>query len=242
MVKIIEYEELDSTNNEAKRLLREGDASSLYGTVITARRQTSGRGRMDKGFFSPDGNSIYATFILPPPERPAEQQITALASVAVCETIEKMTSYNPRIKWVNDVLVDGKKICGILAESIQDSTGQGAVVLGIGININLNEEEFPEDLQDIAGSLKMNKEDREIFFKAFVERVFYCLSHHERSLIDYYREHSILIGKDIFVIRFDEKRPATALGIAEDGALIVEYEDGTSEELRTGDVSIRLIK
>jgi birA, biotin-[acetyl-CoA-carboxylase] ligase region len=253
MFDLIEYDELDSTNNEAKRLVREGNASELHGTVITARRQTAGRGRMGKGFFSPDGNSIYATFILPPPESPEGQLITALAAVAVCEAIEKTTPYKPEIKWVNDVLVDGKKICGILAETIQDSTSQSAVVLGIGVNINLNENDLPDELKDIAGSLRMNEEERVKFFEVFIESVFCCLSCQTdgqgeetlsdvKSLMDSYSKRSILIGKNVFVLRADEKRPATALGIAEDGALIVEYEDGTSEELRTGDVSIRLIK
>ena len=240
---MIEYDELDSTSNEAKRLVREGNAAELYGTVIVAHHQTAGRGRMGKSFASPKGDSVYSTFILPPPDNPAEQLTTALAAVAVCEAIENTTSYNPGIKWVNDVFVDGKKVCGILAESIQDvSANQGAVVLGIGVNINLNEDDLPDDLRNIAGSLIMNEVEKEAFFKALVEKIFSYVSSQEKDMafVDAYRKRSILIGKNIIVKQGEKNRPAVALGIADDGALIVEYEDGSSDELRTGEVGILL--
>ena len=172
-LRLVEYEETDSTNEAAKRLVRDAEntgllqAGEVYGYVITAKRQTAGKGRRGKSFFSPGGDSIYASFILPPPENPAEQQITTLAGAAVCEAIKKASGRQdaaPTIRGVNDVLVEGRKVCGILTEGIP-----GAVIIGIGININLEEEDFPEELRDSAGSLRLTEEERERLFKSLAD-------------------------------------------------------------------------
>jgi len=168
MRSIYHYDEIDSTNDEAKRRLRAGE--ELIGAVITAGKQSAGRGRLGKSFASPGGDSIYASFVLSLPENLAEQQITPLAAVAVCFALEKTTSYKPGIRGVNDILIDNKKVCGILAESVP-----GAVVLGIGVNINLREGDFPEELREEAGSLGMDKEIRTRFFDELVEEVFRCM-------------------------------------------------------------------
>ena len=165
---IIYYDEAASTNDEAKRLMREGKAGP--GDIIEARRQSAGRGRGGSSFFSPGGGSVYVSYILKPTENPAEQRVTVFAAVAVCHTIEKTTSYKPAIKGINDVLVGGRKVCGILAESIK----QG-VVLGIGVNINLNENDFPDEIKEIAGSLQLDEETRALFKKALTEEVFRCM-------------------------------------------------------------------
>jgi len=168
-VNIIYYDEIDSTNDEAKRLLREGKAGP--GAVIVARRQTAGKGRGGKSFFSPGGGSVYASFVLKPTENPAEQRITVFAAVAVCHAIEKTTLYKTAIKGINDVLVDGRKVCGILAENIKEG-----VVLGIGVNVNLCESVFPDDIKEIAGSLQLDEETRTVFIKALTEEVFRCMA------------------------------------------------------------------
>ena len=196
--KILEYDEVDSTNDEAKRLIRaiasstselsgqkdpsllsssalsgqkepsllSSSSSELYGTIVLARRQSAGKGRRGKTFFSPGGDSIYASFILKPPENLAEQSITTLAGEAVCEAIEKCTSYQPEIKGVNDIFAGGRKVCGILTEGVPN-----AVILGIGVNINLEENDFPEELRDIAGSLHLTQEERGRFFSTLAESV-----------------------------------------------------------------------
>ena len=173
-IKILEYDELDSTNNEAKRLVRTArdsemvdGASSLYGTVVTAKMQTAGRGRMGKSFYSPGGDSIYASFILPPPADFADQRITLLAGEAVSEALEKTTRYKPEIKGVNDIIVDGLKVCGILTEAIP-----GAVIVGIGININIDENDFPDELKGVAGSLGLSTGEKAKLFDALTEAVF----------------------------------------------------------------------
>jgi BirA family biotin operon repressor/biotin-[acetyl-CoA-carboxylase] ligase len=252
-LRLIAYDEIDSTNDEAKRLVRvavsawqeqgaaEKPADSLYGTVITARRQTAGRGRRGRSFVSSGADSIYASFILNPSELPEEQRITAFAAVAVCEAIEKTTYCKPAIKWVNDVLIDGKKICGILAESVPH-----AVVLGIGVNINMADEDFPPGVRGIAGSMHMDADGRTRFFNALTEAVFRLAGETEDndtacSTMDEYRSRSILIGQRILIHKGEEKTPALAISIADDGGLIVRYEDGYFDTLRSGEVSVRLL-
>ena len=246
MNNLLHYKELDSTNAEAKRHIRgehnrDGSfcVSDLYGTVVTAESQTAGRGRLGRSFASPGGGSIYASFILAPPDNPAEQHITAFAAVAVCLAIEKTTSYKPGIKWINDILVDGKKICGILAESVP-----GAVVLGIGININLNE----GDLPDNAGSLVLDEVTRDKLFDTLAEEVMRCMAVSDSpDLMSEYLKRSVLVKKEVILLLKDEYPgnyigvPAFCEGIADDGALIVQYENGSVEELRSGEISVRLV-
>ena len=252
MGEVFYYHELDSTNDEAKRLLRAERSedgsfcvpSRLYGTVVTARRQTAGHGRLGRSFASPGGDSIYASFILKPPVRPAEQRITAFAAVAVCMAIEKTTFYKPGIKWVNDILLDGKKVCGILAEA-----DARAVILGIGINININEDSLPAGLSEIAGSLSMDKETRSQFFDILTKEVFRCTAVSEATgsketaeaaaLMNEYRARSVLLGMPVVLLRGDEKRNAFCEGIADDGALVVKYDDGSVDELRSSEISVR---
>ena len=252
MYKIIEYDEIDSTNDEAKRLIRkaveeQGGLSlpDLYGTVIVAHRQSSGHGRRRRSFVSPGKGSVYASFILQSEvlkeatQAPFALLITSLTAVAICEAIEQTTSCSPTIKWVNDVFVDGKKVAGIFAESIPR-----AVILGIGVNINLDENDLPEDLREKAGSLKMDTDERGRFVGVLIESIFRCVNAKDTAdattLMDEYRRRSILLGRRIVIERENETRPAVASEIADDGALIVEYQDGTVEELRSGEISIRL--
>ena len=282
MIDILRYEELDSTNNEAKRLIAAArladNVGSVYGTVIIAEKQSAGRGRRGRSFASPGLGSVYASFVFPPPERPAEQLITALAAVAVCEALEKEAGLKPVIKWVNDILIDGKKVCGILAESVPM-----AVILGIGVNINVSEDDLPEELRGVAGSVRMSGQERERFLNTLVEAVFRyasssgtfssgllrlgcdvallrsCYARNDEgdarndegdarndeggaaSLMDEYRARSLLPGKNVLVTKGNEEIPAFTKEIADDGALVVEYEDGSFEELRSVETSVRLL-
>ena len=238
--------------------------TGLYGAVVTASRQSAGRGRNGKPFASPGGDSIYATFILRPPEDPAEQRITAFAAVAVCHAIEKTTSYKPGIKWINDIYLDGKKICGILAESVP-----GAVILGVGININLDKKDLPDELKKSAGSLKLSAEERAMLFESLREEVFRCMdiagrpgTEEAAALMDEYRARSVVIGKPVLLLVETDillnpcycipamntqnhdgyfRVPAYCEGIADDGALIVRHTDGSFEELRSSGVTVQLV-
>ncbi|MDR1796891.1 MAG: biotin--[acetyl-CoA-carboxylase] ligase [Clostridiales Family XIII bacterium] len=189
-----EYDEIDSTNDEAKRrvaaALRAGAAEpspaleALFGTAVAARRQTAGRGRRGRAFLSPGGHSIYISYILRPFGKYGNGDLLTLAAaVAVCRAIERVLPAGPgappeaapRIKWVNDVFLGGKKICGILAEAVSDPGTNRicALVLGIGVNAGVPPEAFPGELQQTAGSLPLPKEKRAAFMAALSEEVFY---------------------------------------------------------------------
>jgi BirA family biotin operon repressor/biotin-[acetyl-CoA-carboxylase] ligase len=197
-MKRIDFDTIDSTNEEAKRRVRAIETATdgdIFGTVITARAQTAGKGRRGRDFHSPGtGDSVYASFILRPPAGPeALQLLTIAAAVAVCRTMEEVAvdgyalterfTARPAIKWVNDILLDGKKVCGILAEGVL-ATAPGectatphhapelaAVVLGIGVNITVPIEDFPPELRETAGSLWLPAGEREGFVQLLCKQV-----------------------------------------------------------------------
>ena len=145
------FSELDSTNQYLKELAKEG---AKAGTVIIANKQSAGRGRLGRSFFSPEGTGIYMSILLRPEmELQKSVRITSMAAVAVARAIERVSGIEAKIKWVNDIFLNGKKVCGILTESgINAITGTlEYAVLGIGINVGTIQ--FPEELKDIATSI-----------------------------------------------------------------------------------------
>ena len=248
---IIIYDKIDSTINEAKRLLMDNDKknNSLFNTIIIAKEQTAGRGRRGRSFASPKGDSIYISFIMHPQNTIEQNQmITISSAVAVCNTISEMTNESPSIKWVNDVIVSDKKICGILTEAVTDleSGGIEAIIIGIGININTTKKSFPKEIRDIAGSIRLKSGKRNSFVASLINNVIGCyFKASTPEIISEYREHSFLVGRPIYVLinesATDEQKkvPASVLSITDTGGLEVEYENGSKEILRAGEVSIR---
>lgn len=155
--KIQIYKSLESTNKTAKEM---AVAGAEHGTVIISDCQTMGQGRYSRSFFSPSGG-LYMSLILRPQVLHFENPtfVTAFAAVSVCEAIESISKKVPKIKWVNDIFIDGKKVCGILTEAVTDfeSGGLDWVALGIGINVYTRTEEFPSELQSIATSIYPDK-------------------------------------------------------------------------------------
>lgn len=146
-------EETVSTNNHALGLAYKG---APEGTAVLAECQTGGKGRMGRTWFSPAGRNIYTTVVLRPEIDPAlSPQVTIIAGVAVAELLERHCPGRVALKWPNDVLIGGRKVCGILAESRSSAEKVEYIVVGIGINVNMEEGELDEDLRDIATSLKM---------------------------------------------------------------------------------------
>lgn len=245
------YKNLDSTNNEAKRLLID---DVPFNTVILAEEQSGGKGRRGKSFFSPPGDSIYVSFILKPlVDVSRSLLITVAASVAVSRAVEKFigktTNLYPQIKWVNDVYIDNKKICGILTEAVTDvENGQiQSLVLGIGINVNFDEEQIPEELKDIITSIRIPSGQRNKFVSTLINEIFQIQgqiprndSSEEPSFMEEYRQRSIILGKNIHIIKNDEKINARAVDIDSKGGLVVQYPSGLIDTLNTGEVSIRL--
>lgn len=235
MMELHYFDELPSTSQTAALAAREG-AAHLY-TVVAA-RQTAGRGRLQRSFYSPEGGLYFST-VLRTALTPAQYgAVTPFAAVAVMRAITRVCGVPPKIKWVNDLLLDGKKICGILAESGRDVTGTPYIILGIGINTGKTD--FPSELREIATFVPCP--DKNVLLRA----VLHELADVEREVregtwLEAYRAHSAVIGREVCVIEGEGRRYATALDVLPSGALLVQDETGKSEELCGGEISLRLL-
>lgn len=232
---VLYYPVIDSTNNEAKRLVNDGSGKPM---LLVAEEQTNGRGRQGKSFYSPPLTGIYMTLVTHPMSRLANAvTATTAASVAVCRAVEELTQLKPKIKWVNDVYLDGKKICGILTEAITDFETQTVSSVIIGIGMNIKTIDFPSEVEN-AASLNVN-----------ISRVklIACIANHLNRIlccdysefITYYRSHSMIIGEQIHFIKNAKVMPATAMDIDDTGGLVVRLENGEITTLRSGEISIR---
>lgn len=243
--KRIKYlETVDSTNTYAKKLLLEEHEVS---DIIIANTQTSGRGRLGRSFFSPKDSGIYCTFILEPFLKLENSiLITVAASVAVSKAIEKITGIETSIKWINDIYVNAKKVCGILTEAVTNfETGMiDKIILGIGINFNASDEGFPDDIVNKAGALyngNTNNITRNMLISQLIIEVDKCISNIEdENIIEYYKSKSMVIGKFINVLNMGEETSikGKAVDIDKNGFLIIETENGLIT-LNSGEISIR---
>ena len=236
---------IDSTNNYAKKLSASGGPERTY---ITADMQTGGRGRRGRSFYSPAGQGLYLTGLYHPQSLPPFlSNFTAYAAVAVCLAIEKTCGLKPAIKWPNDILYKGRKLCGILTELAFEGES-GAVqylITGMGINVGQKEEDFPEELRGIAGSLAMfcrKKPSLSDLAAALINELdaaYDAFLAEDKSYNRLYRERCATLGQSIYLLSGGQKVPAFAEGLAEDFGLIVRYEDGRRETVYAGEVSVR---
>ena len=229
------FDEIDSTNTEAKRRAMEGERRAL----ILAHSQSAGRGRMGRSFYSPDGSGLYFS-ILMPLEKSLEGGVflTTAVSVAVMRAIRTLTGKQVGIKWVNDLFWQGRKVCGILCESMSLGDARSVVV---GIGINLKSAEFPEELSQIAGSLCADEVSSVEMAGAICRELFSFLKDPTSpDWLEDYREHSLVLGKKITWIEQGVSHVGVAESIREDGALCVRDEKGTPSILRTGEISLRV--
>lgn len=235
------FDTIDSTNTHIRKLAMAG---APHGTVVIAASQTGGRGRLGRSFHSPVGGiymSVLLRFDLAPQQL---MHLTCAAAVAMCDAVEEAAGIRPGIKWTNDLVVDSKKLGGILTElSLSGGRAEYAVV-GIGINCCQTPADFPADLQNIATSLHLcakKTPDRATLAAAMIT----ALAQMDHSLADVdtimgkYRENCITLGKEISLLRGDEVRYGTAVNVDKNGALIVEFSDGHTEVVNSGEVSIR---
>ncbi|MCM1114857.1 MAG: biotin--[acetyl-CoA-carboxylase] ligase [Clostridium sp.] len=234
-IEVIYYPTIDSTNNGCKRLLADGQKGEF---LVVANQQTAGRGRQGKSFYSPASTGIYFSLVIRPKTN-LQNAVTATtaAAVAVCKAVEKLTDKNPKIKWVNDVFLNGKKICGILTEAITnfEEGVVDSVIIGIGVNINT--ESFPDSAQQ-AGSLDTDI-NRSLLIAEICNELIDIAYGDYNGFIDYYRSHSLVLGEKIKFIQNGKVTPATAVAIDETGGLEVELEDASHIILRSGEISIR---
>lgn len=239
---IVYLDEIDSTNNEAKRLAREG---AKEGTLIIADCQKSGKGRMGRVWSSPSGEGIWMSLILRPSILPREaSQLTLIAGVAMAEAIEKVTGLTAEIKWPNDIVIHQKKVCGILTEMSAQIEGIEYVVLGIGVNVNMIA--FTEELP-YATSLAIEGK-REYSRKQIIARFLeifeedykvYTQQPNLHFIKERYEARCITLHKKVKLIMKDEEKVAQALEINEEGELVVKLEEGSIEEIASGEVSVR---
>lgn len=232
---------LDSTN----RLLKEmAAAGAENGAVLIAGRQTGGRGRLGRGFVSPEGGLYLSLLLRPegPPERAAS--LSALAAVAVCRAVRAAAGVEAAVKWPNDVLLHGKKLCGILAESAVEA-GKVRVVLGIGVNANLRREDFPEELRETACSL-LTETGRPVDLDALAGELIRTLdtltaawAADAGAFLEEYRRLCVTPGREVLVLRGGAGRRALALAVNDGGSLRVRWPDGREEDICSGEVSVR---
>ncbi len=232
-----------STNTVAKELAVKG---AKEGTVILAREQSEGRGRMGRSFYSPMASGVYFTLILRPTLNLEDSLlITTAAAVAVVKAIEAVAGIKAGIKWVNDVFVGGKKVCGILTEASLNFESGGLEYAVVGIGINIETSNFPKDLTQIAGSLFSDKPSDKPVTSMLVAEVLNNMAEcmdtlTDKKYLEEYRSHSFLIGQDILVLKGAVAIPAKAVTIDEKARLVVEYEDSSREALSSGEVSVRM--
>lgn len=230
---VLYYDVIDSTNLEAKRLIKSGAKLPL---IITADTQTAGKGRMGRKFFSPSKTGLYMSFVYEPETSIQDSvTVTSAAAVAVVRAIEELTDSNPEIKWVNDIYIDNKKVSGILTEAI---TGEKTtIIIGIGVNITTNE--FPDEIKNTATSLKCAVDKNQLLLSIVKHLLELIKGLPQRTFLPEYKEKSIVIGKEVYFIKDGISKEGIAVDINQDGGLIVQTSKGRVT-LNTGEITLRV--
>ncbi|MCL6634836.1 MAG: biotin--[acetyl-CoA-carboxylase] ligase [Peptococcaceae bacterium] len=238
-------ESISSTNDLAKELARKGAGE---GSLVVAEEQTGGKGRLGRGWFSPRYKGIWFSLILHPPVDPSEaSRVTMLAAVAVASAIRKSTGVAAGIKWPNDLLAGGKKICGILAELSAEMDRINHLVVGVGINANLDAGDFPEEVRSAATSLKMEA-GRTVSRVRLLQE---CLTEFERwytawldggfaPVLARWKDMAISLHCPVRIHTLNKSWDGWAEDVDEDGALLVRLPGGGVQRLVSGEVSLRL--
>ncbi|MDE3839377.1 biotin--[acetyl-CoA-carboxylase] ligase [Bacillus methanolicus] len=240
----IHYEEsVDSTQKIAHRLAYDG---APEGTVVLAEEQLSGRGRMDRKWYSPKYTGIWMSVILRPNILPTKApQLTLLTAVAVVQAIEEITALSPKIKWPNDILINGKKVTGILTELQAEADRVKTIIIGIGMNVNQKASDFPEYIRSTATSLSIEKggyisrpaiiravlSNIEKLYLLYLEKGFYPI-----KLL--WESYAVSIGKKIIARTLSGNISGRALGITDDGVLMIEDDNGTVHHVFSADIDL----
>jgi BirA family biotin operon repressor/biotin-[acetyl-CoA-carboxylase] ligase len=234
---------VESTNSEVKALAVAGVEE---GYILISEEQSHGRGRLGRSFFSPSGNGIYMSLLLRPVCSAQEATlITSAAAVAVCEALGICGVEHAKIKWVNDVYIGDKKVCGILTEAGFGAGGCALdyAVLGVGINVYAPDGGFPDELKSIAGFVFDGRVQslRNRLAACFINSFFkYYKKLSEREHVPVYREKCFVLGENIVIHSGENRVNAKALDIDENCNLLVEYENGKKGMVGSGEISVRL--
>ncbi len=239
---ILHFDSIDSTNNHAKKIAYEVQE----GTIVISEEQLAGRGRMGKDWSSPRGEGIWMSIVLKPMIPPTEaSMLTQVAAAAVCRAIRRTTGLPALIKWPNDIVVNGKKVCGILTEMAGELNEVSYIIVGIGINVNISY--FPEELRLKATSLLLEKKERvdrndltasiinefAALYSAYITEKNFDVS------LDICRVYSAVIGKTIYLVKGEEREQVLALDITDEGLLKIRGGNGEEATIISGEVSIR---
>lgn len=239
------FDSIDSTNTIAKKMAAEG---AFEGTVIIAEEQTGGRGRLGRSWISPKGTGIWMSIVLRPNIEPTEAaKITQITAAAVATAIRKVTGCNVGIKWPNDIIIHKKKVCGILTEMSAELNSVNYIIVGIGINVNVDFEDFPEEVRKIATSIKICS-GKEVSRKDIVKEI---LHEFQKLYVDFIenknikksihicKNYSVTLGKQVKIKNRDKEMIAEAVDLTEDGQLVIKNEWGEIQTVISGEVSVR---
>lgn len=236
------YDTLESTFVNAREFANSG---SQEGLAVICARQTKGRGRLGRSFFSPMDTGVYMSVLLRPKMAATDAvKITTAAAVAVADAVDELTGERSEIKWVNDVYLRGKKICGILTEASfnLENGGLDYAIVGIGVNVYAPKEGFPEDIQDKAGAVFQKRQGglrnkvAALVLKNFWK---YYTELEENTFYEGYRSRVMWIGEKINIITPKQTTPATLIDVDKDCRIVVRFEDGSEKTVSTGEISIR---
>jgi len=240
---ILHLDEVDSTNNVARDLAREGCGE---GTLVLAEVQTAGRGREGRRWYSPRGGAWMSIVLKPKLVRAAPSLLNLAAGVAVCKAIRRQLSLEAFVKWPNDVMVQGRKVCGILAEAFTHD-GEQFVILGIGINVSGSTSSYPEEFRADAISLE-EATRREVDRNSIVAGVLEELEalyprtltdeHAASAMLDEWQRLSCMLGKRVTVEAGEAKFTGIADRVDKDGALILRRPDGSEQRILSGSVTV----
>lgn len=240
---IIFLNETDSTNTRAKELAAQG---APEGTLVIAEKQTEGRGRRGRSWFSPPGGGIYFSLILRPVISPGETpKITLMTAVVLAETLISLMKLKLRIKWPNDILVNGKKLAGILTEISTEMDAVNYIIVGLGLNVNTQFEQFPQDIKGNATSILIENGKQfprvkliqhylklyEIYYDMFKNNDFEPIMKRWRELAD-------IIGKQIRVDVIGKTHIGKVVDVDNDGVLILKDDQGRLQRIFSGDVTL----
>lgn len=243
------FKSIDSTNSYSKErahLLSDGH-------IVVASEQLSGRGRQGKSFYSPENGGLYMSVVIKNEKAVEDSLFTVKASLAVCRAIDRLCgtseSGGAGIKWVNDIYYGGKKLCGILCEKFNDALGNKCIVAGFGVNFKLDNASLPQELRKIVTSIfDMTKKKHEPltlckYICEETEKLIYNGEFSDDELLAEYKRRSVVIGKEISIItENDTHLRAVAMDICPDGSLLVRTEEGVTEKLCGGEISIKVKK
>ncbi len=238
---LVFFDETDSTNTRAREL---GDQGHIEGTVVIADRQTAGKGRLGRVWASPAGVNLYTSVLLRPPILPFDgPQLTFISAVAVARAIRDISGLAPTVKWPNDVMLRGKKVAGLLNEMNAETEGVRYIILGIGVNLNMETGQFPADLRYPATSVALEKGEM-VSRLAFARTLYRYLDQLYLAYLDggfepiirAWEELCDLVGRMVEVDCQSRVFRGTVEGLDTDGALLVRTPEGVLEKIMAGDV------